>query len=165
MDKIYKRGMTLIEIIVVLSLMAIISSVALFVSMNNYHGNNFRTVRDSLIASLQHARLQSMNNLCLSTDSSCVTSVSHGVHIEKDENGFILNYVLFQRNTFNPEDELNVFIEVGENITQTVLSTGATEVYFEEFSGNATASNITLRDGTNISTINIGSEGQIFWTN
>lgn len=161
-----KRGVTLIEVIMVISIVATVASMAIIVNMESYRGNNFRNTRDSIVSGLQHARALSINNVCYTTAASpCTEGKPHGIHINIDVNGNISDYVIFQGTTYSPTDTLNTSIDIGKNVTKAVSFTGLAEVSFEQLSGKTTAGTITLTDGEKTSVISIGSEGQISWTN
>ena len=162
----HNTGFSVIEVITVVSLIAIIAGSALVINMDSFRGNNFLNVRDTLVSSLQHARAESINNICVGTVSvPCTEGKPHGVHIEKDINGFVISYVIFQGTIYSSSDPINVAVDVSKNISKGVSVTGATDVYFEQLSGNTAPTSITVSDGLKSSIVNLASEGQIFWTN
>jgi prepilin-type N-terminal cleavage/methylation domain-containing protein len=159
-------GFTMIEIAVVIGLLAIIASLSLFISTESYKGNNFRNERDLLVTSLQHARAQSINNVCVGNCGTPADGKPHGVHIVDDGNGHISQYVVFQGITYNPTDPMNSIVDVKGKISQILSHGGLTDIYFSQLSGNANPTgSINLYDGVSTSTITIGREGQILWTN
>lgn len=158
-------GITLIETILVIAVMSITLSLGLFVNVNEYRGNTFRSSRDLLIVSLQHARSQAMNNICLGT--RCSDGKPHGVHINADNNNYVISYVMFQGESYDLADPLNSLIDVSENISRNIslLSGSVLDIYFEQLSGNSTPAELTLSSGVESSVITINPEGRITWTN
>lgn len=161
----YRAGITLIEIILVIGIMSITASLGLFVNANSHQGNTFRSSRDLLIATLEHARAQAVNNICLG--SECVNGKTHGVHIKTDGNGFITSYILFQGEPYDSADPLNTRIDVSGNTSRNVsLSLGSdVDIYFGQLSGDSNPASITLTNDIETSIITINSEGRITWTN
>ena len=132
---------------------AIVGGFALFVSQETYRGSNFRSDRDLLVATLQRARAQAMNNICFGT---CTDGKPHGVHIESDK------YIVFQGSTYDSSDSNNATFQS----TITTAKTPSTlDIVFSQLSGTTTAIAVTLVGGGHTSVISIGSEGQITWTN
>src|SRR4030042_64151 len=89
-------GFTLIEIMVVISLLAIISTLVVFVNFSVWHSYNFRGESNLLISVLQKARSQSINNICLG--SGCTDGRSHGVYVQSDK------YTIFQGDDWDHRD-------------------------------------------------------------
>lgn len=160
----FSAGFTLTEVMVVIGMIAIVSSIGLFVSMETYHNSSFHNSRDVLISALQHARSQAVNNVCVGT---CTDGKPHGVHIIFDASGNASKFIVFQGSSYNPSDTTNTSFEVGKNVSSNFKVTGMTDVVFTELSGNPVTIG-TLNLSNNIgesSVITIGAEGQIKWTN
>lgn len=139
-------GFTLIEILIVISILSILVGLGLFIGIDFYRGYNLRLERNVAASVLQKARNQSMNNIGQS---------NHGVYIK--DNGF----TIFQGPSY-----------VGRNISfdQTILSnpsitrSGLNEIVFSQLSGQSNASGtIILNNGTSSTTINVNYEGAISW--
>ena len=60
-----QSAFTLIEMVVVMAIISLIGTFTAFVSIDSYRGYAFRSERDTLVASLERARSQSINNMCL----------------------------------------------------------------------------------------------------
>lgn len=145
-------GFTLIEIIVVMSLLAVIGALTAFANFDVWRGYTFRGESDLLISLLQKARSQSVNNICLG--SSCVEGQPHGVKILPDK------YIIFQGTVYNPSDPLNEEFDASD----TVSHSGMSEVVFSQLSGDVSlAGDIILNeiDGFRSETISINNEGRI----
>ena len=148
--------MTLVEIIVVLALVVIIGKFTLMISFDTYRDTSYHTDRSYLIAALQHARAESVDDIC--EGDSCTDSAAHGVYIHDDQ------YVIFQGTSYAAHDPS--FDEIVEANPRTIRS-GLSEIVFAPGSGDATPSgDIVLADPSGrTSTTTIGAYGQIFWTN
>lgn len=166
MVKILKNeGFTLIEVLVVISIIVIASAFSGFINLDSYRGYSFRSERNTLVSALQHARAQAIANICHGT--SCNDGRSQGVAIRPDDNGS--SYVIFQSGAISQEyaqrdSDFDVFLESSKNI---VTGGSISGVVFTQLSGNvANPGNIILTDNAgHTSTISINSEGQILWTN
>ena len=150
------KGFTVLEMLVVMGLLAIVSALGLFMSMDSYRGGSFRNERDTIVTALQTARSQAMNNICLG--SGCTDGKAHGVHFE------IGKYIIFQGNAYSSSDPLNQTIASND---PNVVVTGPADVIFSQLSGQvAAAGTIAVSDQAgHSSTISINGEGQIVWTN
>ena len=149
------------EILVVTGVLSAALGFALIVSMETYHGSNFRTERNTLITLLQRARSQSMANFCV---GACIDGKSHGVAIRPADNPD--SYVLFQGpNYANRDREADAVFEASSSVS----AKGFSEVVFAQLSaisGTVDGSDLVLFDSVgHVSTTTVGSEGQISWTN
>jgi prepilin-type N-terminal cleavage/methylation domain-containing protein len=166
MRKLKKNGgFTLVEMLVVMSLIIAAISLGLFFDFSSFYGYYFHGDRDALITALQHARSEAIANVCRGT--SCLDGRPHGVAIRPSDNPN--SYVIFQSGAgssdyANRDDEFDVILDSDPTIT---ISGSITEVVFTQLSGNVdTPGNFVLTDATGrTSTIDINSEGQISWTN
>ncbi len=149
-----QRGFTFIELLTVLGIVAITCGFLLFVSIDTFHGTNFRSDRSVLVAILQRARAQAMNNICAGV---CIGGKTHGVHIDAR------HYVLFQGDTYDPSDPQNAVFEASPGTSHS----GVSDIVFSQLSATtSTVGDITLTDREgHSSTITIGSQGQIAWSN
>lgn len=141
------NGFTLIEVIVVLGIFAILSTMGLLVSMDSYRSYSFRSEQTVVLSLLQKARNQSMAN---------INQKPHGVYI--DQVG--VQYTLFQGADYSHRDTAQDIVFPGN--ASYVLG-GVPEVDFTQLTGNpATAGNITIDDHIHpLVTISVNSEGQI----
>ncbi len=152
-------GFTLIEVTVVLGLIGIVAAFTAVVTLDSYRGFVFRSDRDTLIAALQRARSQGMNNVCLG--AGCTNGKQHGVAITPDQ------YVIFQGTSYAARDVLldEVLPRAGGDIS---LSPGSlSEVVFKQLSGKvALPGSFMLVDSRgHVSSVAVNEEGQITWTN
>ncbi len=152
-----KSGFTLIEILIVMSLLIAVGFVLAFADFDIWRGYNFRGECDLVISILQKARSQSINNICLGT--SCTDGKPHGVYIQSNK------YTIFQGNDWNNRDD--VFDEDYE-ASSNINSAGSTitEVVFSQLSGDVSVEGeIVLNEinGFRSRTIYINNEGRISW--
>ncbi len=143
--KIIGEGFTLIEIIVTLSIAAVIFTLATFVSMDLYRGNSLDGQRDMLVGILQRARGQAMNN---------INQSPHGVHMSGN------GYTLFQG--LDWQDRLSV---LDINFPPDAASFfGISDVVFNQLSGSSgTVGDIVISQNNKQLTVSINSQGQIAW--
>ena len=142
-------GFTMIEVLVVMGLVAIVGSLALFLSMDSYRASSFRADRDLLITLLQHARAQAIHNVCASP--SCTDGKPHGVHIQSDA------YVLFEGSSYAPEDAMNAPFQHSP-----LTSVSGPDIVFSALSGNPVATGtITLTAARHTSVITVNPFGRI----
>jgi len=147
------RGFTLVELLTVMGLFVLLAGLGLFVSMDAYRGSSFRTDRDLLVALLQHARAQAVNNICT---GSCTDGAAHGVAAT----GGV--YIAFQGTSYNSSDPQNQVFSANP----AVMLGGDTEVLFAQLTGAVAARRvITLAAAEQVSVITIEPNGRIWWTN
>jgi prepilin-type N-terminal cleavage/methylation domain-containing protein len=158
------RGFTLIEVLVVMSLMVIVAGFGLIVSMESYRGDSFRTERDTLVATLQQARTQALDNMCFG--ASCAGGKPHGVHLSLHQ------YVVFQGDSYATRDAALDTVTDAQYFGLATTSPSLTDIVFSQLAGTTTpnpigVTTISLVDttGQHTSVITINPEGQISWTN
>lgn len=153
-----KRGISLIEVMIVIGLIGLIGSVIGNTHIDEYLQYSFKDEHMTLVSSLQKARSQSMHNICLG--NACVEGLPHGVHFEEEY------YVVFQGKAYDEEDPQNEKI-LFEKQTRV---TGPSEIVFIQGSGNASTSplftwDIILDRGNGYrATTTVNAEGLISWT-
>lgn len=159
------RGFTLLEIIVVIALTAFIAGFALIVSLDDYRGFGFRNERDVVVAVLQKARSQAVNNMCFERGSiSCTDGKPHGAYFGNDG-----EYVIFQGASYASRDaDADEIIDAKDGGTGV---SGFTEVVFERLSGDASTNpsgirTLTVTDESGrASVFTVEASGRIWWTN
>ncbi len=157
-----QRGVTFFEVLIVMGIFALVSSFALLVSMQSYRSANFRSDRNLLVAALQRARAQSMNNVCLGT--VCTDGKAHGVAIQPIDH--LDSFVVFQTSsgggyTGRASSDIahDAIFPVNPNsvITQTTI-------VFTQLSGTAPASVIEIDQAGYDSDVHVETNGRIWWT-
>ena len=151
-----ERGVTLIEIVIVLALVVIVGKAALLVSFDSYRDSSFRTDRMALVTALEHARAESIGGVCEA--APCTDAQPHGVMIGSS------TYIVFEGPDYASRDQdADVSIEANP----ATLRSGLMEIVFATSSGDvAHPGTIILTDtASRTSTITVGDEGQISWSN
>lgn len=151
--RVLEKGFTLIEILVVLSIITMLVAVTLFFDANNYRGESFRAERNNLVVALQTARADALNNI----DQS-----KHGVAI--NPSGF-KGYVIFEGDSYAASNPVTR-TKIPASYPITLASSSPSEVLFTQLSGNADYSGeIVLKDTQRNATtsIVINYEGKIGW--
>lgn len=159
-----QRGVSLIEILVVVAIFAIIAAFGMMLSFDSYRSSNFRNDRNLLIAALQRARAQSMNNICLGTCAGN-EGMKHGVKIITPAPPATPTYVIFQTTdsyTSGRDAAQDVVFQAAPATTRT----DSDEVVFEQLTGAIpTQVTMTLTGSGRTSVITINTQGAISWTN
>lgn len=155
-------GFSMMELLVVMSIIIIIAGFALFFSFDSYRGSSFRSERDTVVTVLQKARSQAMSNLCLG--SSCTDGLPHGVHYDSGTHcaGGSACYIIFQGSSINYGDATNQQVPVNNNVAIVASS----DIVFNQLDASSSGGTITLTDSSgHSSVISINTEGRITWTN
>lgn len=146
------RGFTVIEILVTVSILAILM-VIIFLGYSSFRDRmSIDVISNEVVGSLHLAR----NKTVSSVDSS-----SYGVHFENNQ------YVLFKGNVYNPGDINNIVytLPAQVEIYAINLSGGGGEVLFNRINGTTDSDgDITIRlisDPSRLIQINIFASGQI----
>lgn len=140
-------GFTLIEIIVVLTIISFIAGLALVISMDSYGSHNSKIEQDKLLGVLQKARSQSLANM---------NQKPHGVYFDASST----QYTLFQGPDYASRD-------TSFDLPFTLLNppyslSGATSVVFSQLTGTTTQTSVSLNDSIHpVFNICINGEGQI----
>lgn len=163
----FSAGFTVLEIMMVMALLMILSSLGLFMSMESLRGGSFRNDRAAVISALQRARSLAVNNMCFGGSSTCNDGKPHGVYFNPGAGGVTIFQIDAGKTDFNDRDE-----DADETINFDSRMTDALEektIIFERLSGNsanATTTVVTITDGIgHTSEITVNSEGRIDWTN
>jgi prepilin-type N-terminal cleavage/methylation domain-containing protein len=154
------KGLTLIEILIVIAILTLVLSLSLIFSMDDYRGYSFRDERNKIIGILEKARSQAINNICL--DATCDNGTAHGVHIVNN------TLTLFEGDSWASRHSS---IDESFEVSKTISISGISEVIFSQLSGDGTTTPKTISDivltdiSGRTSIININTEGNISWTN
>jgi prepilin-type N-terminal cleavage/methylation domain-containing protein len=146
------RGFTLMEMLIVIGLVGVLASVALFMDVNSYRGDAFRGEVNALGLALQTSRADALNN---------INQSKHGVAIHP---GGYDGYVIFQGNSYATRN-LAFDESIKANYSVTFGAT-PTEIIFDQLSGDANYDgDVTMTDSQRNMTavITINHEGKISW--
>ena len=139
-------GLTLIEVLIVIGIVAALASIGIFVSMNLYHGYTLVSQRDQLVTLMQKARSQSLYN---------TNQASHGIYIAPTQ------FILFQGGSYLTRTPS--YDEVVERDPVIIVS-GHSEVVFEQLNAKLpTPVSITLAQDSRSMSIIINEEGAIIF--
>ncbi|MDB5189568.1 MAG: hypothetical protein JWL82_525 [Parcubacteria group bacterium] len=154
------KGFTLIEMLIVVSLITAVAALGLFVSMDSFRSYHFHNERDTVVSTLQKARSQAMSNMCFG--NSCTNGKPHGVYF-----GTKGSYVIFQGASYAARD--TGVDEVIEAKDAAATITGFTSVVFARLSGDAVTlpqDTLTVTDESGkVSVITVTPQGRITWSN
>lgn len=140
-----RAGFTLIEVLVVVGIFAILAALGLFLSMDVYRGNSFRSERNMVVSILQKVRSRAVNN---------INQTKHGVRFESDR------YVIF---------EGPICAAAGEEIPKSsAIANSGGCVVFDQLTGdrdtvNSTINSLNLTGQGFSSTVTINDRGRISW--
>jgi prepilin-type N-terminal cleavage/methylation domain-containing protein len=151
----HTRGFTLFEVIIVIALLAIVSTGGLVVGLESYRGALWRSDQDTLRAALLHAREQAMNGVCAA--STCTGPSPHGVYVGTNF------YTIFEGSTYATRSSGEDEVLEGE---PGVSRSGLAEVVFSPLTATvAVPGEILITNSTGkVSTTSINSEGAILWS-
>ena len=147
-------GFTLIEVLVVMGILAILSTMGYLVTIDFYKSYAFNAERDTIVSLLQKARAASLSN---------INQSPHGVLLDAANS----QYVVFQG---TPGNSLDQDVSYSPGISRTDTLSTNHEVVFQQLTGNALDSNgnplngnIILTEGNRSETISLNNLGQINW--
>ena len=143
-----QNGFTLVEIVVVLSILIVIISFGMMVDFSAFKRDAFLVEQSKIVSILERARSRAMANMF---------DKDHGVcYITPD-------YVIFYDGDCDKSDEDEV-IPVDPSIATTSnFLTAFPTIVFKRLTGNTTGAAIHITDGIKNSDITINHEGAINW--
>lgn len=142
-----RRGFTMIELLVTISILAILIGMGLFMSLDFFRHTLLSDERDLVVSLMLKARGHSMANLYQSAHGVCYIAP---------------NYILFRGNTCTAGAATNEVVPAGSGISVSGMD-AASPVVFAQLSGDASTKSITLTQDGNVKTISINNEGLIEW--
>ena len=144
-----KKGFTLIEVVIGMAIIAFLAGLGLFLSMDFYRGYSFNYEKNLIVASLQKARSRAMAN---------INQTSHGFCKQGDE------YIVFEGNDCSDlarDTSKDEIFQASKVINLTNLSSKG--IVFEQLSGNAASTTLSLTGEGKTANISINEEGAIIW--
>ena len=158
-----RRGFTLFEVLIVVTIITVVAASSIYFGIDSLRAYAFHSDRDLLVAALQHARAEAVGNICqTNSDSTCTDGRSHGVHVSGD------TITIFQTSaTILDYAHRDVSADAPITMSARTTFTGAPDVIFAQLSGDVPVpGSMTLTESSGkTTTITIGGEGQILWTN
>jgi prepilin-type N-terminal cleavage/methylation domain-containing protein len=153
MKKTSNRGFTLVEILIVMTLMGSIFAFGMVMSISSLARGSVIEERDLFVSLLlSGARSHAMAN---------VGETSHGIYIDNENH----EYVLFEGSTYNPAAPANEKTPFTNDSLSIENSSGDDTIVFEALSGNVTegAGTITISGNDIVQELTISEVGQINW--
>jgi len=148
------RGFTLIEVLIVVSLITMLAGLTLFFDVSSFRRTAFNTELATLAVALQTARADALNN---------IDQAPHGVKIYP---GSYKGYVVFEGSDYAHRD-VTKDVAIPSMYTVAVAPPSPDEVVFTQLSGEVSISNFTLAlldtNRNASSTIALNAEGLIDW--
>lgn len=147
----HQKGLTLIEIMVVIGIFAMIASLGLFMDLSFLKSDILNSEQNIIVSTLEKARSRSMNN---------IYSVPHGFCYISP------NYVIFRDGPGTrcvAGVSTNELVGANVGIADNPSTTFPGVIIFSQLAGTTTASSIHITDGVNSKDITINHEGRIDW--
>jgi prepilin-type N-terminal cleavage/methylation domain-containing protein len=147
MKNIFQKGITVVEILIVIAILGIIAVVVLPQFSKMRDGQVFNNSINTIVESLTKAKSETL---------ASVDGYNYGVQFENNR------VIIFRGDTFNSQDANNRIYSLTSpaSITNISLSGGGSNLYFNKFSGLPSRSgSITLTLGSMVKVININSLG------
>lgn len=145
----YKRGISIIEILVVIAVLGIIFSVMVPQFSKSREMQVLKSGVADTLSSIDKARGGTLSSL----DSS-----SYGVHFESDK------VIIFKGTVFSAMDANNETIDIATpaTISNITLASGGSDLYFNRLSGSpSTTGTVTVSTASYSKTITISATGAI----
>lgn len=151
-----ERGLTLVEILVVMALLVLLFAGALVMSMESFWSSARRSERDIIVSMLQRARSRAMANVSQRPWGVCRDTS------DPDEP----EYVLFSGSDSNRFSEVRIPGNPGAPVDvtgATVFPCGNSGVVFAQLTGKTSAVSISITEGATTSVISTNIQGRIDW--
>ena len=151
---LYNKGISLIEVVVVIGILSVILSLGLVMSLDSYRGYLFRSERTILVSILSKARSQAMGNFFQSPHGVCFDDLTKS-YIHFKGTHFVLG---------DPKNELtpsNDAISISAVPSFSCAVNGG--VVFSQIAGTTTPTQIVMNEDANVAIISINYEGTISW--
>ncbi len=143
----FHRGVTVLELLIVVGVLGIIFSIVLPSFQTIKNNSIIQTVASDMFSALDKARSQTL---------SSVDSSEYGVHFQSDK------IVIFKGQTYSSSDPGNeeIIISAPVTISSINLTGGATDLYFDKLSGAPSKiGTITVSTSSLLKTITISATG------
>ena len=143
MTNFYKKGITVLELLVVLAVLGIIVSIVIPKFSKIRENQVLKSGVQDILSSIDKARSQTLASL---------NSLNYGVHFEPNQ------IVIFKSNAFNPNATDNETINIVtpaniSNVTLNLVSGTTGEIYFNRLSGSPSMTGTVTISTTNYSKI------------
>jgi len=139
------QGFTLVEILIVMTIISFIAVIGVIVSIDTYSRYIFRSDLDKVAILLQKARSSAINN---------VGGVSHGVYLDDND-----DWILFRGTEYVEGEAFNY--KIGRSKTATSTNTCGNQVVFSRLTATTTDCGIIITEGNKVATTTINNQGGI----
>jgi prepilin-type N-terminal cleavage/methylation domain-containing protein len=141
-----KKGFTLIEIVIVLTIFCLITSFGLVIDLNTFKTNTFSNEESKVVSILAKARSRAMTNYYNSAHGVCYLAP---------------NYIIFRDGVCDGSGTDETIL-ANVNIASSPATIFPTFI-FSRLTGNTTGATIHITDGIKNTDIIINDEGTINW--
>lgn len=146
------RGVTLLEIMLVLSLVCMIGACGLMTHFDAYRASTLESERDQLVTLLRRARALSLDGVCT---TACSGAHAHGLRYDSASRA----YVMFEGDSYTAR---YIAADAAFTASRGVGFAGAAEVVFSARAATTSGASMTLTGPSGrSSTIHVGTEGEI----
>ena len=143
----YHQGFTLLEVLIIVVLIGIFSTLGLFITIDFYKSYSFKAELNTVVSLLHKARADSLNNN---------NQTNHGLHIDSIQK----KYILYEGDRYDTVGKNNQEYGMGVDIKVQ----GSLDINFVQLSGEVlNAGAVIFSDGKRSRTITINVLGQINW--
>ncbi len=149
----HARGFTLVEVLVVISLMAVVMGLGLLMSIDVFRGTTFRSTRQVLVSALTTARSRALANMYQSPEGVCYSAP---------------DFIIFRRSSYGSANSADEHVPGNPSISLTgainCTGMGAGAVVFSQIAATTSGSTITISEtGHPNATVSVNTEGTIVW--
>ncbi len=144
----YKRGFTLVEILMAIGVLTIIVSLGATMDFSSFSSSTWNGERDKIVSILEKARSRSMSNMFDTTHGVCYDTGTH-------------SYVIFKGSTCTTVG--SDLISANTTISENAGTTFPAAIVFNQLTGNTTSATIHITNGTKSADIIINDAGTINW--
>lgn len=138
------QGLTAIEVLTAIGIVAVIFSLGLILGIDFYRSYAMNSERDVLISSLMKARSRAANN---------INQSAHGVYLTADK------IVIFQGSSYSGR---NALYDQDIKLSESVSKSGLNETVFQQLTAESSASGtIILSNSQRTINISVNNEGKI----
>jgi prepilin-type N-terminal cleavage/methylation domain-containing protein len=151
------NGFTLLEVLVVISILILLLSLGLFASFDAYRSSLRRSEREVLVSALQKARSQAINNICF--NGICTP---HGVCYDQSNHAYIIFPAPYSAGAPTNESIVgNPSVTVSS--TPSFLCGSGSGIVFSQLSGTTSSYTISVTQSSSTNIVTTNAEGLIDW--
>ncbi len=130
----HSRGMTLVEILVVLSLFVVVFALSGISLSGLIPRTNINEYQQTIVSDMRRQQMQAMQG----SYTNVGEVLPHGVYLDDDQ------YILFQGDTFNVSDSANIVVSLPQDLSFSSVTLPQREIIFSPVSGEVVNYNSDL---------------------